>query len=501
MGLTQVNTDVLNYSTRRHFLDRKGKNKAVLPSEKHANKLATPQVSKAAVPGCREVAGTVTRTSNRVVAAQPPPAPSTTRASSSFRNNKPRKSRKAGGGPGNNSDSESDDEDRKRKLDGDADVTVLRQLPAEDPGPDHSAGAQKRIDALIQFRRNFKFVAPSISKRVLERDQARQGYLEEVLYGVIKEDEDEEEHSQLDDLEEIVDRVESELVNRVSHFEEWKVRKLQTHQRIIMALDRAEKELWKSPELMDAVANDEAHNAKSFAQNIRGIVDSFLLKDASLPDTTQKTFIDRLADACWEDIISYITVEILSATTEDLLESSPSGAWLEPFEESRINHASTPAYRQWLIGSLTPGNERKLCRELYRLKRQEIVREYKSCMETVKMSVKQEFCLGAVHPDEVSLVLMKGNHLTGVRAVSRSTLRAMGWFHDMATKDYWRCALYDKNDDSVELIKVSMDGEVLGLFCLDKGLPVCLEYWEPEENYGITVRPMYETEWAALDLV
>ncbi|KAF3019781.1 hypothetical protein E8E14_011783 [Neopestalotiopsis sp. 37M] len=463
------------------------------------------------------------------------------------RSNKPQKTRKAGGGPGNNSDSESDDEDRKRKLDGDGDgdATVSRQIPAENPGPstqdvhgpdaeelerlkdeqmriqqfrvlrqleakwddiesrrsDHSAGAQKRIDALVQFRRNFKFVAPSISKRVLERDQALQGYLEEVLYGVIKEDEDEEEHSQLDDLEEIVDRVESELVNRVSHFEEWKVRKLQTHQRIIMALDRAEKELWKSPELMDAVANDEAHNAKSFAQNIRGIVDSFLLKDASLPDTTQKTFIDRLADACWEDIISYITVEILSATTEDLLESSPSGAWLEPFEESRINHTSTSAYRQWLIGSLTPGNERKLCRDLYRLKRQEIVREYKSCMETVKMSVRQEFCLGAVHPDEVSLVLTKGNHLTGVRAVSRSTLRAMGWFHDMATKDYWRCALYDKNDDSVELIKMSMDGEVLGLFCLDKGLPVCLEYWEPEEDYGITVRPMYETEWAALDLV
>ncbi|ETS74198.1 hypothetical protein PFICI_14064 [Pestalotiopsis fici W106-1] len=547
MDLTQVNTEGSNESRESHILNQKAKKKTTFATEKHVDKeVSPPLLIQAPVPGCRDVAGTVTRTSNRVVAAQPAPTPRTARTPPTFQRQRPQRGRKAGGGPDNNSDSESDGEERKRRRSEDTDGTVSRRNPPKAPAPPtedsygrdtrelerlrdenmriqqfrvlrqleekweaidtrlrmHQAGAAERVRDLIRLRQQQRHARAPIKKRVLERNQDLQEYLEEILYGVIKEDEDEAERTELDDLEEIVERIESELVNRISHFEDWKIQKLDSHDRIIRAFDRAEKELWKLPELRDAIANDASRDAASFNRSIKSVVNSFILKDASLPEGTQKTFIDHLVDACWSEIISSIVEAILSVDTTDLLEGSPTGAWLAPFETSRMNHKSTAAYRRWLIGDLTSRGCRQLCLDLHRLKRQETVREYRTCMETVKMSVRQEFCCGAVRPDEVSLILMKGNHLTGVRTVSPSMLQMLGWFYDVASENYWRCTIFETSDRRKELIKMSMDGEILGLFSMDaRSYPMCLEYQRHGKDSNFVVRPLGELELIALDLV
>ncbi|RYP78358.1 hypothetical protein DL771_000543 [Monosporascus sp. 5C6A] len=412
-------------------------------------------------------------------------------------------------------------------------------------------GREKR---LIDVIRQMPARSPMISEAVLDYDARLRDYLDENLYGAIDKVPDGSTLTQPTDLEEIVELVEKKMVTSCSRFDAWKFSSppIPVCERLVLVLQAIEKECW-----MSVLPKFFLH--RNWHPQASGLCHDFM--ETSCPKWIDKlyqreTFIDfllskyqikvmnALTDSVGHRISLYMQIQQelenkwnqrvdVPWTHDNLLwthsyllwshtqtQENLKDDWLQHFRESRVDGRLTRSYMDWVIHGVDSDELARFLSEWHRVKRKEALREFLSSMAMVKIQVEQEFCPDIIQPGVVSLVLVKSNHPSTVKEVSAEDLESLGWFHETVDgqRRYWRCepGNNDSSNYARDIFKVSMDGEVLGAYCLDGPSWAFLEYkphefldaegrrvssWTPLQHIPRPIlRPLNENEKIALDL-
>lgn len=513
-------------------------------------------------PEYRRVAGNVTRRTNRAVAPLPPPNPR--QPQSAFHSRVTSRGRRKGAaGFESDSDGDSDRENPKRKS-GDNDLgaaTQKKKRPEPQSGPDdllssrmeiereekervqqmitlrkiqdisqdilaHRHGIQKDVTYIRQSlfnQRASSYESPLIHRTVIDRDAKLHEYLDEMLYGAIKDISSAGKGStELSNIEEIVQKIEGTVLMRFMMYDDWRFDFGKSlDERLIMALRKAEKALWRWDPFITHYTNmlrgqgymtaDSYYHGpgrdpsvqqvpiENHRQNIKWVVQEFIRINCEDPWKGKKRFIHAVADAYLERIIEAMCRAAMTMPPPPGLE--PSGCQLGIIESSRENRRLKPEYIAWVTAGVDPVKLGNFETNWHRLKRKELLRDYRKNMDSVKITVVQEFCPDLVSPGVVSLLLAKGGYPTGIRDVSAEELESLGWVagRGEGSRVYWRCEPANEDADEIpmDLLKVGMDGEILGAFCMDSrgnwGLI------EPTEE-GYRVRALRKSERKAICL-
>ncbi|RYP15329.1 hypothetical protein DL765_005785 [Monosporascus sp. GIB2] len=410
-----------------------------------------------------------------------------------------------------------------------------------------------REKQLLDAIRRMPSGSPTIYQGVIDRDARLREYLDENLYGAIDKIPDESTLTQLTDLEEIVEHVEERMLESCSEFSnpKWLQRPKPMGERVVSVLQSVEQACWLS------VSTDILTYRRRF-RNTEGDDEQFELTydrprgcipemcrsymAACYPDRINGThirepFIDMLSrkyrikviDAMIGSVLDRIGLHMqiqqeleekwhqrfegreathINGHLTDIylkwsyrqIQGDPKDDWLQRFRESRVNRHLTQPYMDWVFDGVSLGQLDRFRMEWHRVKREKALREFRASMASVKIQVEQEFCPDIIQPGAVSLVLVKGNHPSTVKNVSAEVLESLGWFHEMVNgqRRYWRCKLSNKGPLGFarDILKVGMDGEVLGAYCLDGPSWAFLEYKEPQ----LVLRPLNAAEEIALDL-
>ncbi|KAK6080369.1 hypothetical protein SCUP234_05310 [Seiridium cupressi] len=510
--------------------------------------------------GIREVAGAVTRRTDRLAVPEPPPS-NRSSTGTSRRKDWPHRRRRHVNGFHDDSDSDSDGDDKRRDHIREASPAVVPKRPLAKSGNFddtfatslaleeeervrqlrdlreigekwegikverdlHEIDNELRRQRLVLFRKR-SFKNPTINAKLLETDIRLREYLDEVLYGAIKDvvEESESGPEGRTELEQIVQRLEMGVLSRLSKFGEWKLSSLSLHERLSQSLRAAENSCWnfklqplalkfrlemgywpgkasadprssedhdiETPSSLSTSSEPPNTNVveRDFLKDVREqswrrdssrAVEDYMERVHPKRETRgERTFIDVLEESFWHKIVDKMSEAALSAEPPYL----PDGHWLQCFQTSRQEGHLTASYIDWVTAGVDSAKLDRLSLEWHRVKRQEALES----MASVEIQVQQVFCPNLIRPGEVSLLLIKGNYPTGIRTVSEDELRSLGWFRDHANDGdndnddmFWRCELVNRDEwgSPTDILKVDMSGKVLGAFCLQEATWVLLE--------------------------
>ncbi|ETS82153.1 hypothetical protein PFICI_07155 [Pestalotiopsis fici W106-1] len=505
------------------------------------------------IPANRQVPVNVARRNDRVVSPDPPPD-SRPAAKTRQKPNNSRGRRKGTLWPGGDGDGDSDSDPEKtgRSDTKDAQVVTKKRGVAKSEDVDHSnviddsfarslvIEENERVKQLRDLReigekweemkeergdherkghqmremvRALEQSGPGgpVRQRLLDFDGRLREYLNDILYGVIKDNGWESAAQILTEEEEIVQWLEMSVLGRCVEFDGWQFSNKPLDERISLALKSVEEQCWRSKyfalaleirqEYLESVpqppSSDPAHEpAEPWTKDMEFAIKEYLLWKCSKSQFYRKPrFIDELAESFWAKIVKQM---VNSATTATSL-STPDGEWLQRFEQSRESGHLKAAYIHWVIGDADPIKIEQLCKEWHRVKREDALDRYHRSMGSIKLKVEQVFCPGIVRDGEVSLLLLKGGFPTGIRPVSPNELKNLGWFRDEERRgfNFWRCERIFE-DGTGNWLKVCMSGKVLGAFCLEN-LGSALQYTDDGKGGCVlNRRPLSSAERLAI---
>lgn len=301
---------------------------------------------------------------------------------------------------------------------------------------------------------------------------ARQAYLDDALYGDIVDKLEEGNgesgrprsfgRDDMADMRRMTRDVQHELLRQFQHFDvPLQVRTYYTDvkERLMEMFKVMQRELWFFIQLSDLSKDGDEDEEEYF---VHATV-TFLAaaRTPPRPPRTGPSSITPLVDI----FISNVAMALARGIEFDMQDDPTQTAGPRKYPAyDAIRSCQEEEYRDWMLeGCDTPQIARRL--SLWRGERRaETVQEFKRTMLSVHTTVQQEFIHGATKPDVVTLVLFKGGHPVTIKDVDLHELRSLGWTYDESLDcRFWRYEVFE--DDF--LLKVSMDGEVLGMLARD----------------------------------
>ncbi|ETS78043.1 hypothetical protein PFICI_10105 [Pestalotiopsis fici W106-1] len=199
-----------------------------------------------------------------------------------------------------------------------------------------------------------------------------------------------------------------------------------------------------------------------------------------------ETMIDVIVNRFWDKVISRMWEAAMSTSRDKWLDE---GLGMITFcGKKKIGGSLTKPYIAWL----TPGIDAQLFDDLLNRWHERELSEW----QTPEPDLRQEFCVNLTEPQTVSLVTAKGSSIRKLEQLTETDLDSFGWIRSRNGHKLWRC---EPTTDGCDILKVNVDGEVLGMFCM----PRHSDKWVVVEDREKTLskRPLEEEEEYALGLI
>ncbi|KAF5026804.1 hypothetical protein F66182_1088 [Fusarium sp. NRRL 66182] len=280
--------------------------------------------------------------------------------------------------------------------------------------------------------------------RVAKENRLLQEYLDDTLYGDIVDRLDGDGESanefgqdELVDLERMMEDVQLEFLEQCRDFDISKddsPRHSTTRLRIISMVESVERGLWEYIDKRDmSDERDTEDLVKAF------MTDTCLYGAKSVP-LSIAPILQELNHKVIQQMASCIdTRESMKRAVERLGYEASCLPKASLF--SKLESFSRAEYTNWILGNMDWANIRDCLSMWHRERRADTVREFRREMDSIHLSVEQEFITGIVKSSGVSLVLFKGGHPATIKHVSDPDLKRMGWVEESAPgleHTYWR---------------------------------------------------------------
>ncbi|KAK6207075.1 hypothetical protein LQW54_007503 [Pestalotiopsis sp. IQ-011] len=171
------------------------------------------------------------------------------------------------------------------------------------------------------------------------------------------------------------------------------------------------------------------------------------------------TMINFMVEKYWEKIVTATCEFVVRLRTDrPWALSLVNEDWMQVIQESRQNGRLSSSYVDWV----TTGIDTSMLKDA----RDKYVRRRGTPDQSCDRTDSQEFCPNLMAPRTVSLALAKGHSVTRIKEVSEDDLASFGWYRESLSHPLWRCQPVGVGRD---IVKVDVDGKILGLFALKRG--------------------------------